>query len=90
MFGFGLGLKGEGKGKKKGERRIPSSCFFRMMAACCSFVRANSVPDCCSCAVSRFFVFFLPLREREGGGILVGGRGYVANAPRERELTGAV
>lgn len=25
----------------------PSSCFCRIMAACCSFVRWNSVPDCC-------------------------------------------
>ena len=26
---------------------VPSSCFWRMIAACCSFVRWNSVPDCC-------------------------------------------
>jgi len=27
---------------------VPSSCFWRMIAACCSFVRWNSVPDCCA------------------------------------------
>ena len=28
------------------ENHEPSSCFCRIMAACCSFVRWNSVPDC--------------------------------------------
>lgn len=37
--------------KEKGSRHEyrnyqPSSCFCRIMAACCSFVRWNSVPDC--------------------------------------------
>lgn len=26
---------------------VPASCLARIMAACCSLVRANSVPDCC-------------------------------------------
>lgn len=37
--------KKERSGHEEGNHR-PSSCFCRIMAACCSFVRWNSVPDC--------------------------------------------
>lgn len=44
-------------GRNKIRGSIPSSCFCRIMAACCSFVRWNSVPDCYSGRLLRINVW---------------------------------